>query len=101
MNVCKRIEIYLVETKSQKILEVFGELGVINHGVDQLFLAGQSAVVRDVRHGVLMARCARARHLVAGRAYKDILSTLLCRNRSCAVRLAYYTLKLIGGSVSD
>lgn len=92
---------YLVETKSQKILKVFGQLGVIDHVMDQLFLTGQGAMVWDVGHGVLVARCARARHLIAGRAHKDILSTLLCCHCSSTIRLAYFVFESMKGIVSD
>ena len=92
--------VYLVEAQSQDLLEVLGELGVVDHVVDQFLLTGQGAVVGDIRHGILMAGSARSRHLEAGSTDKDVLSTLLGRHCSCTIRLAYSFYRQGGGEVS-
>ena len=80
---------YLLETQFQHLGIVLGNLGVIDHSLDQLFLTRQSAVMGHIGHGVLVLRSVGGRDLETGCADKDVLSSLLGSNSTCAVRFAF------------
>ena len=81
--------IYLLQTQLQHLGIVLGNLGVIDHGLDQFLLTGQSAVMRYIWHRVLMAWGIGCGDLETGGADKDALSSLLGRYCASAIRFAF------------
>ena len=75
----------LFQTQLEQVGQAIGHFGAGNHGQDQLLLALEGAVVRNVWHWVLMASSVGTRHLKAGGAYKNVVPALLGRHCSCAI----------------